>query len=320
VSDAVIAVVSLAVALVATPLAMVAARRTGTMDDPGPLKPHATPVPYLGGVAVFLGMAVGVLHWRPSVLIPLAAALVLGVLDDRFDVPAPVRLVGEIGIGVAVVVTCPVGFPGWVAVLLIATVTILLVNGVNLVDGLDAQAGGVAAVAALGFVGVLPGSGRAMAIAMAGALGGFLVFNRPPARIYLGDGGTYLLGAALTVLLARSWAPGSSTTIGTAALALVAIPVAEVASAVIRRRRGRRSLLAGDRGHPYDRLVARGWAPMWATASYLGAALVLSVAAVIMAHHGGSGIAVVVDVLLGAGLIGLSAWAGGLAPDKEACS
>jgi UDP-GlcNAc:undecaprenyl-phosphate GlcNAc-1-phosphate transferase len=319
VTGPVIAVASLGISLVCTPLAMAVARRTGVMDDPGPLKSHDTPVPYLGGVAVFVGMAFGVLDWRPSVLVPLAAALVLGVADDRFDVRAPVRLVGEIAVGLAVVVTCPVGFPGWLALLLIAAVAILVVNGINLVDGLDMQAGGVTAVAALGFVALLPGSDRPLAIATTGALVGFLVFNRPPARIYLGDGGTYLLGAALTILLARSWAPGSRPAVGTAALALVAIPVAEVACAIIRRRRGHRSLLAGDRGHPYDRLVDRGWRPLSATLSYLGASMVLSVVGVIVAHHASLGTAIGVDVLLAAALIGLSACSGGLSPDQEVC-
>ena len=63
------------------------------------------------------------------------------------------------------------------------------------------------------------------------------------------------------MLLGLAWAPGCTTTVGVAAFALVALPAAEVAFAVVRRLRGRRSLLAGDRGHPYDRLVDRGWPP-----------------------------------------------------------
>ena len=83
-----------------------------------------------------------------------------------------------------------------------------MINGVNLIDGLDMLAGGVAAVAAGGFAVILHGSGRQLAIALAASLLGFLVYNRPPARVYLGDGGAYLLGTGLTVLVAESWAPG----------------------------------------------------------------------------------------------------------------
>ncbi len=89
----------------------------------------------------------------------------------------------------------------------------------------------------------------------------FLWYNRPPARIYLGDGGSYLLGASMTVLLAYAWGVGVGGTTGVIALALLVVPVAEVACAIVRRRRSGGSLLAGDRAHPYDLLVARRLVP-----------------------------------------------------------
>ena len=87
-----IAAVAFASAVVLTPLAMVVARWTGTVDRPGPLKPHASPVPYLGGVAVFLAAVVGGAVGHPAVLAPLAGALVLGVLDrilGHYQLSAP---------------------------------------------------------------------------------------------------------------------------------------------------------------------------------------------------------------------------------------
>ncbi len=208
---------------------------------------------------MFAGLSSGPPSAGPTVLVPLAAALGLGVADDRFDLSPVLRLLGQLAVGAAVAVTCPVHLPGAARRRLVVAVTVLLINGVNLIDGLDMLAAGVAAVAAVGFAVALHGSGRQLAVALAASLVGFLVYNRPPARVYLGDGGSYLLGTALTVLLAESWGPGVPVPVGVAALALVALPVAEVAFAVVRRARGRRSLMAGDRGHPYDRLVARGW-------------------------------------------------------------
>ena len=313
-----IAIVALAVALVATPLAIVVARRAGIMDQPGKLKSQAVPIPYLGGIGVFAGLAVGVLSGRPSVLVPLAAGLVLGVADDRFDIAPPYRLAGELGIGLAVVVTCPLRVAGFMAVLFLVPITVLLINGVNLLDGLDMLAGGVVAVAAAGFAVILHDPGRSIAVALAAGLAGFLVFNRPPARIYLGDGGSYLLGTALAVLLAGSWAPYVAISSGIAALALVAIPMAEVAFAVIRRLRGRQSLVAGDRGHPYDRLVARGWRRIHASAAYVGAELLLTVAAIFAVHRSSFHAAVVVDVLAALLLVTAAAGAGALSPDQEA--
>ena len=315
-SDTVIAAIALGATLAVTPLIIVVARRTGIIDRPGPLKPQADAVPYLGGVAVFIGLIAGPAAGRPSVVIPLALALSLGVADDRFDLPAWVRLIGQIGIGTAIVLTCPVHLPGPVAVLTVIPVTVLVINGVNLIDGLDMLAGGVTAAGAVGFALVLHGPGRQIAVATAAALVGFLAYNRPPARVYLGDGGSYLLGAALTALLAESWGPGIPVHIGIAALALVAVPVAEVAFAVVRRVRSHRSLLAGDRGHPYDRLVARGWPRPAASAAYIGMQALIAAAVVVVVHLGSEPGAVVVCGAAAILLLMSAMVTGALAPDE----
>jgi UDP-GlcNAc:undecaprenyl-phosphate/decaprenyl-phosphate GlcNAc-1-phosphate transferase len=320
----VVALAAFAITLVLTPVAMLVARRTGVMDRPGELKEQTRAVPYLGGVAVFAGLAVGVAGTRPSLLVPLGVALVLGVADDRFSLPAALRLVGELAVGALVVTTCPVHAPGWLSAIALVALTVLLVNGVNLIDGLDMLAGGTVAVAAVGFAVILgsplSNEGRLTAIALAAALVGFLVYNRPPARIYLGDGGSYLLGTALTILVARSWQPHAATSVGVVSLALIALPAAEVAFAVVRRLRGRRSILTGDRGHPYDRLVARGWSRLSASASYVGAQAILTICAVLAYHHGSLTTAIAIDVGGGIALIVAAGLAGALSPDQEVAS
>lgn len=316
----VIGVVALAVALVATPLVIRLATSTGVVDRPGELKPQSVAVPYLGGIAVFAGSAVGAIAGRPSVLVPLAGALVLGLFDDLFDLPPAVRLVAELVIGATVVATCPVHLPGGlaaVAVVAVVAVTVLLINGVNLLDGLDLLAGGVAAVAAIAFALMPHGPEQDLAIAVAASLLGFLAFNRPPARVYLGDGGAYLVGTALAVLLAGAWAPHTPVRIGLVGLALVAVPVAEVACAVVRRTRGHQALAAGDRGHPYDRLVDRGWPRPTASLAYIGAEAVVAVVAVLVARHGSLPAALALDLVVGAVLLTLAGVAGGLSPDPE---
>jgi UDP-GlcNAc:undecaprenyl-phosphate GlcNAc-1-phosphate transferase len=312
-----LAIATFLVTLVLTPLAMAVATRTGIMDRPGELKEQTTPVPYLGGVAVLAGVLVAVLADRPSLAVPLVATTALGVADDRFDLPPLVRVAGQVAVSVAVVATCPVHLPGWAAAIALVAITLLLVNGVNLMDGLDMLAGGTVAVAGIGFAVLLVGAGRQVGVALAAALVGFLVFNRPPARIYLGDGGSYLLGTTLAVLLGLAWEPFVSTQVGFAAFALVALPAAEVAFAVVRRLRGRRSLLAGDRGHPYDRLVARGWARPSASAAYIAAQGVLTVAAVLAFRQASLALAIAVDVVGGTALVVAAGLVGALSPDQE---
>jgi UDP-GlcNAc:undecaprenyl-phosphate GlcNAc-1-phosphate transferase len=269
----------------------------------------------LGGVAVFIGVAIGVAAGRPVVVVPLLAALAVGVGDDRFDLPAPVRLLAQLGVGAVIADTQPVHLPGWFGVPLVVAVTVLLINGFNLIDGLDLLAAGVGTAAAAGFTVILQGSARLMAASLTGSLVAFLWFNRPPARIYLGDGGSYLLGAAMAVLLARSWAVGVAGPTGVAALALLAVAVAEVACAIVRRRRSGRSLLAGDRGHPYDRLVANGWSRTAASGAYIAieAAVALVVAVAVAVGHASMAVAVTLDGAVAVAVLGGGALAGGMA-------
>ncbi len=272
-------VAAVALAVVLTPLAMVVATRAGVVDRPGPLKPQGSAVPYLGGAAVFAALVTGAALGRPTVVAPLGGATLLGVLDDRFGLSPSVRLAGQVAVGggVAACVATRVGGVGGGVV--VALVAVVLMNGVNFIDGLDALASGVVGVACIAFAVVLHGGGRDLAVAGAGALAGFLVYNRPPARIYLGDGGAYLLGALAATLLALAWAPGTRTSVSVAALVFVAVPVAEVAFAVVRRLRTRQSITTGDRRHPYDLAVGRGWGRGRAALGYVAVEAVVSGAA-----------------------------------------
>ena len=255
--------------LATTPVAMGLARRTGLLDRPGPLKIQHRPIPYLGGLAVAAGLAVAVATARPLLALPLGAALVLGVVDDSGHIQPYVRLAVEAAIGVATAAVLPnrIGGPlGWV---LVTLVVVVVINGVNMIDGLDGLAAGVALAGAVGFALLLGGDGRTLALGLAGALAGFLVFNRPPARIYLGDGGAYLIGAALASLLVLAWASERPMAVSVASLAMVACPVGELALTIVRRRWSGRPLSAGDRDHVYDQLVRRGWSRNRSVAVYV---------------------------------------------------
>ncbi len=245
--------------LALTPAAAGVARRVGLVDHPGPLKPQARPTPYLGGVGVAAGAAIGAAVFRPWLLVPLAMALVLGTADDLRPLPPVVRLVAELGTGAVLAWVVPTRFGGVGGDVLVVLAAVVLMNGFNLVDGLDALCGTVTVVASVGFAILLGGDARAFALALAAATAAFVVFNRPPARVYLGDGGAYLIGTAVAALLAEAWGPHQPLATGIGALALVVVPAAELALAVLRRARTRTSLLHGDRDHPYDQLVRRGW-------------------------------------------------------------
>ena len=274
-------IVALVVAFAATPLAMRVAVATGIVDHPGPLKVHQASVPYLGGIAVFAGIAVVLAVVHPALLLPLALAALLGLIDDARGLPAGARLLGEIGVGAVAAAVVPVRFGAPFGPVAVVVVVVVLVNAINMLDGLDGLAAGVAMIGAAGFVSLLRGDGRATALAIVGALGAFLWFNRPPARIYLGDAGSYLVGTALALLLATAWNPHRKVAVGFAALALVALPAIEVVVAIIRRVRARQLPFSGDRGHVYDQLVDRGWSAGRASLAFAIAQLGLAAIAVV---------------------------------------
>jgi len=280
--------VGLIVAVALTPLVARLARAIGAVDAPGELKPQARPVAYLGGIAVAAGLAFGVASERAVLAVPLLLALALGTIDDLRPVPARARLAAELVIGAAAAAAVP-------GPLLVRVATgaalVVLVNAVNLLDGQDGLAAGFGVVAGLGFA-LLGGGATPVGLGLAGALAGFLVWNRPPARIYLGDGGAYLLGATLAVLPALT-DTGNDLSVWLALPLLVGLPVLDTAVAILRRWRAARPLFTGDRSHVYDQLADRGAGVAGSTAACVAVQVVLSAAGVLAAQLEPAGAAAV---------------------------
>jgi UDP-GlcNAc:undecaprenyl-phosphate GlcNAc-1-phosphate transferase len=274
------AFVAFAVVVVATPLAARLATRLGVLDRPGEHKVHARPIPYLGGLAVFAGLAVVLAFEAPRLVLPLALALVLGTADDVADLPPVLRLVASGGVAATAAWAAPA--PVRAGPLLTALMVIGLLNAINLLDGLDGLASGVALASAAGFA--VLGGDRAVALAVVGALAGFLLYNRPPARIFLGDGGAYVLGTALALLAARSIEPDQVAASWAAVALLVAVPIADTAAALARRVRDRARVFGGDRGHLYDRLVGRGWTTAATTVAFVALQAGFAVLAVLVTN------------------------------------
>lgn len=316
-SQLIAVLVSFAAALVLTPLSMAVARRAGALDRPGPLKPQHGAVPVLGGAAVFLATAPWIVRDDATLLVPLAAALVLGTVDDLVQLAPWHRLAGQLAIGSGIAAIVPLRLTQPVGGLLVVGAAVLIVNGVNLIDGLDGLASGVTLACCGGFAVLMTGSPRLLALAGVGALAGFLAYNRPPARVYLGDGGSTFLGALAVTLLASAWSSGPRLSTSVAALLLVAVPVAEVAVAVVRRLRSSGHVLAGDRRHPYDLLVERGWRPSASALAYVGAAAILAAAASAVAALHSLGGAVAAGVAAAGILLGAAGACGALHGERR---
>ena len=195
----------------------------------------------------------------------------LGLLDDRFGLRGRQKLAGQV-VAAAVVVASGVlirrvGLFGMEIDLglLAAPLTLMwligAINAVNLLDGMDGMATVIGlilslAISALAVLAHHPAVAMA-ALVFAGALLGFLPFNLSPARIYLGDAGSMLIGLVVGCLAIRASIKGAGTVLLAAPLGVMTIPLLDSFAAILRRRLAGRSVYAPDRGHLHHRLLAR---------------------------------------------------------------
>ena len=265
-------VLAFLLALYFTPLARQAALRFGIVDKPdGMLKRQAEPVPYLGGLAVFLAylVALGLVFSFNGLLLGLLLAgtltLLVGLVDDFGVLTPAAKLAGQ---AVAVFVLLRSGavielteVPQGLRWPLAALWLFAVCNAFNLLDVMDGLAAGVGAVAAAAFGVVALSTGElpeaAAALALAGALCGFLVFNVHPARIYLGDAGSLAVGLTLGALaIAIRWSDRSPAGF-LAPLAILGVPLADTVYVSLLRARAGKPFWHGSPDHFPLRL--RSW-------------------------------------------------------------
>jgi UDP-GlcNAc:undecaprenyl-phosphate GlcNAc-1-phosphate transferase len=268
-------VVAFAVALgataLATPAAIALARRTSFYDHPRDYKQHAAPTPYLGGVAIVVGVLVALAALRSqlgdfdTVVVVGVALLAVGTLDDRIGLNIGVRVVAEVG-AAAVLFYSGAGwglFDNEVADLLLTILFVLaVVNAFNLMDNLDGATATIALVSATALAlfaavnGYYPAA--TVAVALAGACAGFLPYNlaTPRARIFLGDGGSMAIGAMLAGLfMTLPETEGFGWELLPVIAVLVGLPALDTALVIVSRLRRRVPVLSGGRDHLTHRLL-----------------------------------------------------------------
>jgi UDP-GlcNAc:undecaprenyl-phosphate GlcNAc-1-phosphate transferase len=284
--------VALIISTAVTPLVIMVSHRRQWFDIPDERKIHTNPVPRLGGIAIFSGLMISALavplllpvafraSW-PVVytvrLVPVFGAFclihVMGLVDDFHNLHALLKFLLQFVAASLVTVggftISAVGIPGLhvyqlgvfaypITVLWIVAIS----NAINLVDGVDGLAGGIAGWSALslGVMCLLKGQAvpALFSFCLLGSVIGFLSFNFPPARIFMGDSGSLLLGFVLAVIPLLG-APGATTIRDIAAPATVLlIPILDTVSAIVRRVREKRSIYSPDKEHIHHKLLAIG--------------------------------------------------------------
>lgn len=259
-----------------TPLVGRLAVRLGVVAKPRLDRWAGRPVPMLGGLAIFAGVVAGALGGMSELSLPLAGLLlggafllVIGAFDDRYAFRPQSKLIAQI-LGACIVVGFGVGFQVRPVEYFNALISILwivaVINAVNLMDNMDGLAAGVALVGAAFLTYQLSNSLRPetapLAAALAGALGGFLVHNFPPARIFMGDAGSLSVGLLLaglslsTGLIAEKKLGAVSVVFGPALV--LAVPLLDVLLVSITRFLRGQPVSQGGRDHSSHRLITLG--------------------------------------------------------------
>jgi UDP-GlcNAc:undecaprenyl-phosphate GlcNAc-1-phosphate transferase len=310
--DAIALSLSLATAMLLGGVMVVMGGRLGLVDLPDSegLKTHQSEPVVLGGTAVLVGLHVGLVvaglfDW--GLFAATLGMWAVGLVDDRAGLDPKLRLLAAGGAGVLLVAIGDTD-RGWQLVPVAALLVIVTVNAVNLLDGLDALAGSVTAVVAIGLAVLAAGRGLDGAAAgafLAAALVGFLVWNLPPARMFLGDNGAYVVGVTLAWLTIRASPDWGA---GLVSVAVIGIPLLDLAVTVIRRMRSGLPLLAGDRDHSYDRFHGRGVRVGWVAVCFVGAQAVWSGLIIATSVTVGDLTACVVALVLGLAVVGWLGW------------
>ena len=328
---------SLASTLVLIPVMIRIARKVDFLDHPGPRKIHTEPVPYGGGIvvaaAVLISCLVASRHGLPAapksfpyVVYALGSLviLVLGLVDDRRKLSAGFKLAVQTIVAAGVAVggarlrrfDIPFALSGAVTVLWIRAVT----NAFNLLDHMDGLSSGVALLAGAAFLVVALQTGQpliaAMIVPLLGACAGFLLFNFPPAKIFLGDAGSLFIGFWLSCLTISFTfyvknTPRYELYTYFVPLAILAVPLFDTASVVIIRLLRRKPIFEGDTNHLAHRLTALGMSRRGAVLTVYALTLTAGLSAVLLYHVTQTGaLLILVQLLLTFGIITLLEAAG----------
>ena len=268
-----------------TPIMRSIAKRYGVVDAPSEShKTHKNPVPYLGGVAIALGVVIvtyiaslasdfsrETFFLASSVLIPAIIMGIVGLIDDLRKLSPWPRFIIQSLFGIAIsallVATNTLGSPfgnNWIDIPITTLFIVGITNSINFFDNIDGGASGALAIAAI-FLFILSFQGgqfliAALSIVLAGATLGFLLWNKPPARIYMGDAGALFLGILIASLAIR-FDPNPIDRIASFAipLLLLAIPILDTSVAVATRIKRKISPFQGGRDHLSHRLLRMGF-------------------------------------------------------------
>ena len=279
--DIFMAGLALIFSLLLVPLVAKLAVKIGAVDKPNARKVHTRIMPRMGGLAIYISffavlfLSQGMTRQLLGLFLGGTVLVLVGIVDDMKDIPAKVKLCGQIlaacivvGFGVRVDFMPDIFFGGMFQLSIFsAPFTVIwivaITNAVNLIDGLDGLAAGISTIAAITMAIVGYASGQylmaSMAMILIGATLGFLKYNFHPASIFMGDTGSMFLGYNLSVLAVMGFAKSFTLLSLVPPLLVLAIPILDTLFAIIRRKMNNKPIFKPDKNHLHHCLLKYGF-------------------------------------------------------------
>ncbi|MEK6374325.1 MAG: MraY family glycosyltransferase [Acidobacteriota bacterium] len=286
-------------ALAFTPVVLALARRAGIMAKPKSDRWHTRPTAMLGGVAIFVAVVVPLLLLLPAtrqnriVMAASAALFLVGLADDFLHIKPYQKLIAQL-LAAAAVVYFGLMLPWTGSYTLNVLITLFwlvgITNAVNMLDNMDGLAAGVSAIAAafLGwnFLANQQVPEALMLAGFAGALAGFLIYNRHPASIFMGDCGSLFVGffLACSALLNGSAGGRSRSVVAVLAVPVLLVPIFDTTLVTLMRKAAGRAASQGGRDHASHRLVALGLSEKYAVWMLYTFAIAAGLLAMLVRH------------------------------------
>jgi len=274
-------IIAFVLALTLTPLFRRLARRLGALSYPNERSVHKEPIPYLGGVAIYVSSIAAILAIGPQdkstqqgIIWGGLIILIVGIIDDLYSLKPWQKVLGQLASAICVVAlgvditfvkdpfTGMFRFLGILAVPITIMWVICFENVINLSDGLDGLAAGLSGIAALVTVFASAEAGvpsvSLAAAAVAGSVFGFLPYNFHPASIFMGDAGAMYLGLVLSVISVQGLVKSTVALSVLAPILALLVPISDAAFAIVRRRASGKSVSSADHDHIHHRLLDLG--------------------------------------------------------------
>lgn len=301
-------IVAIIISLVSTPLVKKLAVRVGAIDVPkDERRIHKKPMPLMGGLAIYIAIVIAALIFLPlndtliSILVGATIILVSGIIDDIKGLSPKLKLVFQIIAGLVLIyggvkvdfITNPFSKDYVLLYLNGLSIPITLfwivgiTNTINLIDGLDGLASGVAMISALSLMLVAEKFGQEevtiLSALVAGACLGFIPYNFNPAKIFMGDTGALLLGFMLAVISIEGVMKSVATIAIVVPILILGVPIFDTTFAIFRRLLSGRSIAEADKGHLHHRLLDKGFSQRQTVLILYGLSAVFGIFAVIVA-------------------------------------